>query len=79
MNDLSIVMHRPTARQRIAKHARNTHAANNTGEVFSVWSAPCPVLGNRPTDICSDSRGGVFYVVRAKTVRQLSANMLLQR
>jgi hypothetical protein len=29
------------ATQRLGKHARNTHEANNTAEeVFSMWSAP---------------------------------------
>jgi hypothetical protein len=62
------VTHRPTAWQRLGKHARNTHAANNTGEVFSMWSAPCPILDNGPIDLRSDSRRGVYQVVRPETV-----------
>jgi hypothetical protein len=44
-------------------NGRNAHAANNTGQVFSVLSAPCPVLGNASIDTRSDCRRGVFYVV----------------
>jgi hypothetical protein len=34
-------------------------------EVFSLWSAPCLVLGNGPVDTHSDNRRGGFFVVRA--------------
>jgi hypothetical protein len=34
-------------------------------EVFSEWSAPCPVLGNRPMDRHYGNKRGVFYVDRA--------------
>jgi hypothetical protein len=34
------------------------------GEVFSVWSAPRPVLGNGLIYTHSDKKRGVFYVVR---------------
>jgi hypothetical protein len=34
-------------------------------EVFSMWSAPCPVLGNGPMNTQSNNRRCVFYVVRA--------------
>jgi hypothetical protein len=34
-------------------------------EVFSMWSAPCPVLGNGRIYTHSDNRRGIFYVVRA--------------
>jgi hypothetical protein len=53
------------ATQRLGKNIP-THAANNT-EVFSMWSAPCPVLDNGSIETRSDRRG-VFYVVRAETV-----------
>jgi hypothetical protein len=34
------------ARQRLGRHVP-THVANSTAEeVFSMWPAPCPVLGN---------------------------------
>jgi hypothetical protein len=33
--------------------------------LFSVWSAPCPVLGNGPIDTHSDNRRDGFYVVHA--------------
>jgi hypothetical protein len=44
-------------------NVRNTHAVNNTGEVFSAWFASCVLLGNGSIDTCSDSRRGVLYVV----------------
>jgi hypothetical protein len=34
-------------------------------EIFSMWSAPCLVIGNRPMNTHSDNIRGVFYVVGA--------------
>jgi hypothetical protein len=38
VKNIKIATHMAIARQRLCKHARNTHAANNTG-VLSMWSA----------------------------------------
>jgi hypothetical protein len=34
-------------------------------ELFPMWSAQCPVLGNGPIDTHSDNGRSVFYVVHA--------------
>jgi hypothetical protein len=39
-------------------------------EEFSMWPAPCPVLGNGPIDTHSDNRRSVLCVVRAATIRE---------
>jgi hypothetical protein len=48
------------ARQRLGKHARNIHVANNTAEeVFSMWSAP-RLLGNWVVTRLYNNRKHVF-------------------
>jgi hypothetical protein len=57
------VICRPISRQRL-KYAHAT-IEKALEEMFSMWSAPCTVLGNGPIDTHSDNRRGIFYVVRA--------------
>jgi hypothetical protein len=58
-----IVACRPISRQ----HPKYAHATIEKilEEVFSVWSAPRPVLGNWPIETHSDNRRRILYVVRA--------------
>jgi hypothetical protein len=59
---LNIVTCRLISRQR----TKYEHATmERVLEVFSMWSAPCPVLGNGPIKTYSDNRRVVFYVVRS--------------
>jgi hypothetical protein len=43
-------------------------------EVFSMWSASCPVLGSGPIDTRSKKRRGVFYVVLSMSSAGQRAN-----
>jgi hypothetical protein len=56
-SDDYIVYYRPISRQ----HPKYTHATIEKvlGEVFSMWFAPCPLLGNRSINTHSDNRRGV--------------------
>jgi hypothetical protein len=55
-----IVTRRPISRQ-CPKYAHPT-VERVLEKVFSMWSAPCPVLGNGQIDTHSNNRRGVFYV-----------------
>jgi hypothetical protein len=57
-----IVTRRPISRQCL-KYAHAT-LEKVLGEVFSMWSVPCTLLGNGPIDMHSDNRRGVFFAGR---------------
>jgi hypothetical protein len=54
------VTHIPIARQQLGKHTRNTHAANNTGEVFSMSCTPKLFARRVVTHLCNSRGSGVF-------------------
>jgi hypothetical protein len=55
---------RPISRQR--PNCAHATMEGVLEEVFSLWSAPCPVLGNGPIYTHSDNRRGVLYMILAK-------------
>jgi hypothetical protein len=60
---MNIVTCRPISTQR--PEYANATIEKVLEEVFSMWSASYPVLGNGPIDTQSDNRRDIFYVVHA--------------
>jgi hypothetical protein len=74
------VAYRPAAKQWLGKqrpllgNARNIQARDNRRTVFSMWSAPLPLLCNSAVNTHLQQRNCVFCVVRAEGLflRQLA-------